>query len=202
MTPPTGSRARWSASGAAKLSKRALIIVDYQCDFVWGSLAVPGAEEIRDTIRDLTFSGRYDIVAATQDWHPADHCSFVEQGGPWPVHCVRSTVGASIAGGLLQLVTPGWVFIKGDSRDVEEYSGAEARDYEGRWLTNRLEEEGVTEIDVVGLALDYCVKETAIELREADGFAVRVILDATRAVSPASGLSAIGQMRTKGVKIA
>ena len=74
---------------------RALVIVDFQNDFTpGGALAVPSGDEIADQINALAASGDYDLVVATRDWHPADHNSFGDQGGPWPVHCVAGTQGA------------------------------------------------------------------------------------------------------------
>lgn len=162
----------------------ALLIVDYQNDFVSGSLAVPDAESILPVIKQLAASQLYQIVAATRDWHPADHCSFVEQGGQWPSHCVQGTDGAAYAGGVGELVTPGWHFIKGYYSYVEQYSGAQATPPISRTpaLQDALARAGVTDVDVVGLALDYCVTETALDLRRY-GFHVRVIEEATRPVT-------------------
>ena len=76
---------------------RALVIVDFQNDFTpGGALAVPNGDEIADRINALAASGDYDLVVATRDWHPADHGSFGDQGGPWPVHCVAGTQGAQL----------------------------------------------------------------------------------------------------------
>ena len=73
----------------------ALIIVDFQNDFTpGGALAVPDGDAIGPRVRELIDSGRFDLVVATRDWHPADHGSFAEQGGPWPPHCVAGTAGA------------------------------------------------------------------------------------------------------------
>ena len=76
---------------------RALVIVDFQNDFTpGGALAVPHGDEIAERINALAASGDYELVVATRDWHPADHGSFAEQGGPWPVHCVAGTPGAQL----------------------------------------------------------------------------------------------------------
>src|SRR5437660_12810313 len=76
----------------------ALVIVDYQRDFTppEGALAVPGGDEIAERLNELAADDRYDLVIATRDWHPPDHGSFADQGGPWPVHCVQGTPGAEL----------------------------------------------------------------------------------------------------------
>ena len=80
---------------------RALVVVDFQNDFTpGGALAVPGGDEIAGRLNAMIASGDYDLVVATRDWHPPDHGSFSERGGPWPVHCVRDTPGAQLHSAL------------------------------------------------------------------------------------------------------
>ena len=76
----------------------ALLIIDYQNDFAApdGALSVKGGEQIGQRINQLAKAGGYELVVATRDWHPADHASFQEQGGIWPVHCVQGTEGAEL----------------------------------------------------------------------------------------------------------
>ena len=76
----------------------ALVIVDFQRDFTPpdGALAVPHGDEIAGRLNELAADDRYELVIATRDWHPPDHGSFREQGGPWPVHCVQGTPGAEL----------------------------------------------------------------------------------------------------------
>src|SRR5215217_8853339 len=127
---------------------RALIVVDYQNDFARpdGALSVPEGEEIAEHINELAGSGDYDLVVATRDWHPPDHGSFAEQGGPWPVHCVAGTPGAELHHALDP--TPIDELIdKGQDRDAEGYSG-----FEGTRLAELLHERGVDHVTVVGLA--------------------------------------------------
>lgn len=178
---------------------RALIIVDYQNDFVTGSLAVPGAADALPLICSLAQSGHYDVVAGTRDWHPHNHCSFEEQGGQWPSHCVEHTWGADYASGVESLVTPGWHFLKGYERAAEAYSGATATTPPGLALMTALNSVG--RVDIVGLALDYCVLATALEFNS-NGFETWVILGATRSVSADTGLAAIGRLLNEGVGIA
>ena len=173
---------------------RALVIVDFQNDFTpGGALAVPGGDEIADRINALAASGDYELVVATRDWHPADHNSFGDQGGPWPVHCVAGTHGAQLHPALNQL--PIDVIVdKGQVVDTDGYSG-----FEGTELQEILRERGITQVTVVGLATDYCVKNTALDaLRH--GFEVSVESAGVRGVEVAPGDSerALEELRQAG----
>jgi nicotinamidase/pyrazinamidase len=177
---------------------RALVIVDFQNDFCpGGALAVPDGDAIAAQLNDLASSGEYDLVVATRDWHPPDHSSFAEQGGPWPVHCVAGTPGAELHHGLDP--TPIDVVVdKGQDRLTEGYSG-----FEGTRLAELLRERGVDHVTVVGLATDYCVKNTALDaLRE--GFNVTVDSTATRGVEvqPGDSERALGELRAAGASVA
>ena len=111
-----------------KMMKKILLIVDAQYDFINGSLPVGGAEERMNALADFVrqHDGDYDLKIATTDWHPRSHCSFAENGGTWPVHCVQFTHGASIFQPLFDALyaTKGDVLIltKGTLADREEYS--------------------------------------------------------------------------------
>jgi nicotinamidase/pyrazinamidase len=174
---------------------RALVIVDYQNDFnpPDGALAVPDGDRIAERINELSGSGDFDLVVATRDWHPPDHSSFAENGGPWPVHCVRDTPGAQLHPALA--TAPIDVIVdKGQERDTEGYSG-----FEGTRLAQLLRERGIDEITVVGLATDYCVKNTALDaLRE--GFGVSVDTSAVRGVEvePGDSERALDAIRQAG----
>ena len=178
---------------------RALIIVDFQNDFTPpdGALAVPAGDEIAGRINALAASGDFDLVVATRDWHPPDHGSFEPQGGPWPVHCVQGTPGAELHADLdtdrIDLVID-----KGQDPDREGYSGFEATD-----LAERLREGAVDELVIVGLATDYCVKNTALDaVRE--GFEVSVDPTAVRAVEvkPGDSERALEELRAAGATVA
>jgi nicotinamidase/pyrazinamidase len=150
------------------MSTEALVIVDFQNDFTpGGALAVPRGDEIAGRVRELAESGRFDLVVATRDWHPADHGSFAEQGGPWPPHCVQGTRGAELHDGApRELIDV--VFDKGQDPATDGYSG-----FEATTLEQVLRDRGVGRLTVVGLATDYCVKNTALDaLRK--GFDVEV----------------------------
>jgi nicotinamidase/pyrazinamidase len=176
----------------------ALIIVDFQLDFTppQGALAVPGGDEIADRLNELARDPRYDAVIATRDWHPPDHGSFREQGGPWPSHCVAESVGAELHPALNRDQVDA-VIDKGQGRDTEGYSAFESAE-----LVQLLREQGVTAVTVVGLATDYCVLNTARDaLRE--GLSVTVDTSATRAVDaqPGDGERALEELRSLGAVV-
>jgi nicotinamidase-related amidase len=173
----------------------ALIVVDVQNDFCpGGALAVRGGDEILDEVNRL--AAQAPLVIATRDWHPPGHGSFAEQGGQWPVHCVRDTPGAQLHPGLLTRIDA--IIDKGQTPEREGYSG-----FEDTALESLLRERGVKTVDIVGLALDYCVKATALDARDA-GFDVVVHRDATRAVNVAPGDDerTVQELRAAGVNVA
>ena len=173
---------------------RALIIVDFQNDFTpGGALAVPEGDTIAPKLNELAASGDYDVVVATRDWHPADHSSFAEQGGPWPVHCVAGTQGAQLHADLDRSRIDVTVD-KGQEVKTDGYSG-----FAGTDLEALLRERGVTQVTVVGLATDYCVKNTALDALRA-GFAVTVDSNAVRGVEvePGDSERALAEVRAAG----
>jgi len=176
----------------------ALVIVDYQNDFnPGGALAVTGGDEIAEAINRLAADSRFALVLATRDWHPPDHSSFTEQGGTWPVHCVAGTPGAELHPAL-ELEHVDGIVDKGQDRDTEGYSGFQATD-----LEQRLRDAGVDRLTVVGLATDYCVKQTALDALR-DGFAVTVDSTAVRGVDvqPGDSVRALDELREAGASIA
>ena len=177
----------------------ALIVVDYQNDFTppGGALAVPEGDEIAGRINELAGSGDYGFVVATRDWHPPDHGSFAEQGGPWPVHCVQGTEGAEL-NPAFDASTVDEVVDKGQDPGTEGYSG-----FDGTRLAELLRERGIDRITVVGLATDYCVKHTALEALQ-EGFTVIVDTAAVRGVEVRAGDSerALAEMRAAGANLA
>jgi nicotinamidase/pyrazinamidase len=136
------------------------------------------------------------FVVATRDWHPPDHGSFASEGGPWPEHCVQGTFGAELRSDLA-LDRLDAIVDKGQARELEGYSG-----FEGTGLEQLLREHGVDRVHVAGLALDYCVRATALDARRL-GFDVVVHRDGTRAVeaAPGDGERAVQQLRDAGVTI-
>jgi len=174
----------------------ALIIVDLQNDFLpGGSLAVPDGDAVVPVLN--TWIRRFRAaglpIFATRDWHPADHCSFQDQGGPWPPHCVVGTKGAEITP---ELVLPPDAFLhsKATRPEKEAYS-----DFEDGDFGHQLRELDVTRLFIGGLATDYCVRATVLDALK-EGFQVVLLLDAIRAVEvqPGDGERAIAEMREAG----
>jgi nicotinamidase/pyrazinamidase len=159
----------------------ALVIVDFQNDFSpGGALGVPDGDAIAPRVRELIDSGRFDLVVATRDWHPADHGSFAEHGGIWPPHCVAGTPGAELHDAVPREKVDA-IVDKGTDPQTEGYSGFERTD-----LAALLRERGIDRVTIVGLATDYCVRATALDaLRE--GFAVEVDRAGVRGIDAQPG---------------
>ena len=194
-----------------------LILVDIQNDFCpGGSLAVPDGDAVVAIANRL--QERYDLVVATQDWHPADHGSFAanhpgrkpfemaELGGLqqvlWPTHCVQNTTGAAFHP-QLAMTRIAKVFPKGTDRAIDSYSGFfDNGKKKATGLGDWLKSHNVTEVAVCGLATDYCVKATAID---AVGLGFRTTLheNACRGVGLGKTdiTDALAAMRTAGVTI-
>ena len=175
----------------------ALVIVDVQGDFVTGSLAVPGGAEVIAPLNRAAavFHERGLPVIATRDWHPDDHVSFREQGGPWPVHCVAGTPGAESAEGL-ELPAGTAIIEKADTPANDVYSP-----FPGTGFADELRAQGIRRLLVGGLATDYCVLNTVRDAL-AEGFETVVLEDAIRAVDvePGDGDRAEDQMRRAGAR--
>ncbi len=196
-------------------SDTALILVDVQHDFLpGGALAVPQGDEILPVIASL--QTQFDHIVATQDWHPADHRSFaanhpgtrpgqqIDLGGLsqilWPVHCVQGTSGADFPSTLDR---SRWkaVFQKGKNPLVDSYSGFFDNARRGdTGLGDYLKQQGIRRVFVAGLALDYCVKFTAMDAKSL-GFETLLLTDATRAVNlqPEDGQRALEEMKAAGI---
>jgi nicotinamidase/pyrazinamidase len=169
--------------------KKALIIVDVQNDFCeLGSLAVSRASEIIAPINRLISSGNYSLIVATQDWHPANHTSFKKNNltnGIWPVHCVQNTKGAEFHP-TLDLSKVSTIIKKGENPNIDSYSGFYDNDRVNKTgLEALLLKEHIKAVDIVGLALDYCVKYTAEDAARL-GFITTILVDYTRAVDAAN----------------
>lgn len=176
----------------------ALLIVDVQRDFLpGGALPVPEGDEVVPVLNRYIerFTRRGLPVFATRDWHPPNHCSFRDQGGPWPPHCVAGTEGAKFADGL-RLPEDTVIVSKATEPEREAYSG-----FEGTDLAARLKDRAIRRLFVGGLATDYCVLNT---VRDAirHGFEVFLLTDAIRAVNvhPEDERKALEEMRRLGAR--
>lgn len=169
---------------------KALVIVDVQNDFVeGGSLAVFGGRQLADRIgRFLQKTGfaEYDFIATTQDWHiePGDHFSntpdFVDS---WPRHCEADTEGSNIVENLQEVLLGHVNFAVKKGQFEAAYSGFEGISEDGTLLGDALREVGVTDVDVVGIAADYCVGSTALDA-QAQGFNTTVLMNLTVGINP------------------
>ena len=170
-------------------------MVDVQNDFCpGGALAVPDGDAVVEPLNRLM--EQIPFVVATRDWHPPDHHSFAEQGGPWPVHCVRDTPGAQLHPDI-DASRVDAIVDAGREPEHEGYSGFEHTD-----LERVLRDHDVDTVHVGGLALDYCVKATALDARRA-GFDVTLRQSATRAIEAEAGDTdrALEELREAGVRI-
>ncbi len=196
---------------------KALVIVDVQNDFCpGGALPVPQGDAVVPLINRL--QPDYDLVVATQDWHPANHGSFAANhpgravgdeiklaGLPqtlWPVHCVQNTAGAAFHPGL-NLDRIARVFRKGTDPAIDSYSGFFDNGHRAATgLADYLRERGIDEVHVGGLATDYCVKCTALDA-VALGFQTALLENASRGVElhPGDVQRAVEEMRQHGVRV-
>jgi nicotinamidase/pyrazinamidase len=188
-------------------TRTALIVTDIQNDFAdpGGNLYVRGGELVipvaNREIEGATAAGA--LVVYTQDWHPPVTPHFAKDGGIWPVHCVQDTWGAELHPDLL-LAGPA---VRKGTGGEDGYSGFTVRDpssgrREGTPLEPLLRERGVERTVIIGLATDYCVKETALDA-VAKGFHATVLLDAVAAVDlqPGDGERALDAIRAAGARM-
>jgi nicotinamidase/pyrazinamidase len=179
-------------------AKSALIIVDVQNDFCpGGGLAVAEGDKVVPVLNEYArvFAKAGGKLYATRDWHPADHLSFSEQGGIWPVHCVKDTSGAAFHSDLRfpQATT---IISKAQKQDQEAYSGFGDTD-----LAQQLRRQGVERLYVGGLATDYCVKSTVLDALK-EGFETYFLADGSKGVEVNAGdvAAAEAEMARAGAK--
>lgn len=201
---------------SSDMSNTALILVDLQNDFLpGGALPVPEGDAVLPLANQLQTC--FDLVIATQDWHPPEHVSFAAShpgknvgdvievdGRPqmlWPVHCVQNTRGAALAPTLRRdLIAQ--IVRKGTDPKFDSYSGFFDNGHRrGTGLGEYLHGRGINKIFLAGLATDYCVKFTALDARRL-GFEVVLLADACRGIDPAGGvLTAMNEMHVSGVDV-
>ncbi|MGZ5014013.1 MAG: isochorismatase family protein [Methylobacter sp.] len=177
----------------------ALVAIDVQNDFLpGGSLAVPEGDQVIPVLNGYIeqFISRHLPVIATRDWHPPNHCSFIQQGGPWPAHCVVDSKGAEFASAL-HLPVAVKVFSKATEADQENYS-----DLANPAFKEQLDEMKVRRLFIGGLATEYCVLNTVRDALS-HHYQVFLLIDAIRAINvrPQDGEKAINEMIEKGAKL-
>lgn len=190
---------------------RALLIVDVQRDFTeGGALGVEGgsavAEGVTQLLRDEPRSSRYDLIVASRDWHNAEGSNgghFAEAGndpdfaGTWPVHCVAGTLGAAYHPALdIDRID---VHVR-KGMGEPAYSAFQGEATDGRQLRDVLAEAGITDLDVVGIATDYCVRASALDALDL-GLSVRVLGELIAGVSPETSVAALKELSAAGVGI-
>ena len=142
-----------------------LLIVDPQNDFINGSLPVPGAADAMNNLADYldSHNNDYTYIVITKDWHPVNHCSFTENGGEWPIHCLQQSDGADIwdklNSSLKNCEEKVVILNKGNNPEKEEYSII--RNHESYYkLNDIILKNNISEIDICGIAGDVCVLNT------------------------------------------
>ncbi|MGZ4446944.1 MAG: isochorismatase family protein [Nocardioides sp.] len=189
--------------------RRALVVVDVQNDFCeGGSLPVPGGAQVAHDVAEVVHrwaargpgAPAYDHVVATKDHHvdPGHHWSAdPDFADSWPVHCRVGTDGEAFHPNLDPQPFDA-VFLKG--QHAAAYSGFEGREAGGASLAEWLRAHEVTQVDVCGLATDYCVRLTALDAAR-EGFATRVIAGLCAGIAPATVEAAWDEMRAAGVTV-
>lgn len=198
---------------------KALLLIDIQNGFCpGGNLPVADGDKIVPIANALIENGGYDLIVASQDWHPANHGSFASQhpgkqpfevgelsGKPqvmWPDHCVQETPDADFHPDLNTQAFD-HVQQKGENPAVDSYSAFRDNDQSATTgLADYLNRQGVTVLDICGLATDYCVSFSALDARDMlPDVKVRFIEDASRGIDPEGIKAAISAMRAKGIAV-
>ena len=196
---------------------KCLLLIDLQSGFCpGGNLAVPEGDDVIPVANRLMAKGGYDLIVASQDWHPADHGSFASshpgrnrfemgelKGKPqmlWPDHCVEHTEDAALHPAL-DVTRIDYIQKKGMDREVDSYSAFRDNDRTANTgLADYLRQRGVTQIDIGGLATDYCVQASAIDAVEMlPGVRVRFVEDLSRGIAPETVAAAEKAMAAAGV---
>ncbi len=198
---------------------KALLLIDIQKGFCpGGNLAVTGGDQIVPIVNELIEGGGYDLIVASQDWHPANHGSFASQhpgakpfdmgalsGKPqvlWPDHCIQDTPDAEFHPDL-KVEAFDYIQQKGENPAIDSYSAFRDNDRSATTgLADYLARQNVTLLDICGLATDYCVSFSVLDaLDMLPGPRIRFIEDASRGIDPQGVKAAIATMREKGVAI-
>lgn len=198
---------------------KGLLLVDIQNGFCpGGNLPVPEGDKVVPVANRLIEEGGYDVIVASQDWHPANHGSFASQhpgrqpfemgelcGQPqmlWPDHCVQGTADAEFHPDL-DIDAVDYIQQKGENPAIDSYSAFRDNDKAAiTGLAGYLRAQQIKELDICGLATDYCVKFSALDALEMlPGVQICFIEDASRGIDPKGVKAAIEEMRAKGIGI-
>lgn len=182
----------------------ALSVTDVQNDFLpGGALGVLEGDKIMPPInRAIALFKKANLpIFFSRDWHPPDHCSFKDQGGPWPPHCVQNTSGAEFSTEL-EIPEGAIIVSKGTEKESEQYSTWEGHDAEGNTESVLMKKLEIRRIFIAGLATDYCVLNSVKDAL-GEGYEVYVSTDAVRAVNvnPGDGEKALNEMIGLGAKL-
>ncbi|MCL2727562.1 MAG: isochorismatase family protein [Bacteroidales bacterium] len=187
--------------------RRVHIVVDVLNDFISGSMACLHAQEAVSRIIERINAHPQEVVLYVCDAHPINHCSFMDQGGPWPIHCVKHSFGQAIDLALYTRIQRSHqrprisenIFEKGRDADQEEYSGYHAVcHHSGKTLRETIGREKTVLIS--GIATEFCVYETVSELIK-DGFQVEVLQEGLAYVTLEGHKQALAQMKEMGVRV-
>lgn len=198
---------------------KALLLIDIQNGFcAGGNLAVADGDAIIPIVNDLIANGGYELIIASQDWHPANHGSFASQhegkkpfemgelsGQPqmmWPDHCVQNTSDAELHPSLNKTAIQ-YIQRKGENPAVDSYSAFRDNDLSAKTgLDEFLRGKSISDLDICGLATDYCVKFSVLDaLDMLPNVNIRFIEDASRGIDPEGIREAIKEMRMNGAEI-
>jgi nicotinamidase-related amidase len=194
------------------MKNSALVVVDMLYDFIDGSLACLNADNaVANTLKyiDSQTKGQggeeHEIldtfpILFVRDHHPADHSSFKEQGGIWPVHCVAGTHGGEIHEDLKAYTVEELIFDKGCDKGTEQYSGFDGVNNAGQSLGEILELLDTTDVYVCGIATEYCVRNTCEDILKA-GYKVHLLKDCLAYVDHEGHLKALEEMQAEGISI-
>jgi len=195
--------------------KKSLIVVDVQNDFLeGGNLEVKDSNKIIPVINDMIVKGDFDYIIFTKDWHPSDHKSFASQYENknvfdvinlngiqqvlWPDHCIQNTPGSYIHNEIIIGKPNSYIFKKGMNPNVDSYSAFYDNDHKSSTgLSEFLKSKDVTKTVICGLAMDFCVKYTAIDSVN-EGFDTTLVLDATQSIDNDKG-SHLEEMKNNGI---
>ncbi|MEG0352716.1 MAG: isochorismatase family protein [Cellulosilyticaceae bacterium] len=183
--------------------KKTILVIDCVYDFINGSLACQHSEEAVQNIIKYINAHQEDQVIYVREVHPANHCSFSEQGGMWPAHAVEGTRGCELHADFLckiedtqQRPNDKNVFIKGKNPEVEEYSGYEGKNSYGECLVKNLSKE----IVIAGIATEYCVLNTLNDL-VANGFRITLLEEGLGCVEEEGHKKTIQDLKVRKINI-